>query len=91
MTQQIEINLDRLYLEGVLPMHELRIRAAIQHHLAQLLARPEAVAALRQQGATTLDTISLTRRPGALPEDAAAQVAQSVYRQLIQKHDRREP
>jgi hypothetical protein len=93
MTNQIEINIGSLQVEGLWPMPELRLRQALQWELAHLLAQPEMLAALQRtnpDGHISLADLALTSRRGALPEEVAWQIAQATADRIIHVDPRRE-
>jgi hypothetical protein len=77
---RVQVQIDRLVLEGVRPADRARVQAAVTRELGRLLAAhgaPSAGGAATRRGAEVPTSAS-----GADPAALGAQVAGAVYRQL---------
>jgi hypothetical protein len=82
MDTNIELRIERLILEDMPAYKRHEIASAIERALAQLLAE----GGLSRAGTSTtltLDSSLIEISPGAQSEAIAAQVAQSLYNQLV--------
>jgi hypothetical protein len=76
----IELHIEELVLEGFAPHERHRVAAAVEQHLAQLLAEHGATALLARGGEVArLDGGSFNVAPRAKPESAGEQIARAVY------------
>ena len=77
----IEIHIEELVLEGFAPHERQRVAAALEQHLARLLAERGADALLGRGGSVArLDGGSFNVAPGAKADSTGEQIAQAIYR-----------
>lgn len=73
---QIEINIDELVLDGIVPQHPQQLIAAIEQALHALLAERGIPSAWQQGG--HLPSVTRSIKPNSQPADIGQQVAQAI-------------